>query len=359
MRSEKMGGIQLAAAKRTEDSGNDTLIMPTDRSIRAWTREILDQHRDVQFYDLSPRALAEIDAAVEEIRLRKMTLQIIEQEDFRVPSFGKDVPELRRRLDEDLGLVVIRGFPLDRWTVEEADMVYWGIGNYIGRVMRQNLRGQRLDKVKNLGAENVTDPYRIIETNQHFQPHTDNGMLEPRPPHYLGLMCFRNADNGGESLLISAYTIHNIIRTERPQYLPRLYSLFAIEPPIEQRLPGKEPLWRKPVFEWDGQNLTIHYIRYLMDPGMKRAGMPLTAEETEILDYIDSILRREENLFQYQLKPGEILFFNNLRNLHGRTAFQDQVIAGKGRELRRVWLWRRHDRSGMDPVKLDAQEMMA
>lgn len=331
-------------------------MMPIERSLRAWTRETLADHVNKQFYDLGAKALAEIDAAVEDFRFRKLSLQIIEQEDFRIPSFAKDVPELRRRLDEDFGLVVIRGLRLDRWTQQETEMVYWGIGNYLGRVMRQNFRGERLDKVKNLGAENVTDPYRVIETNLHFQPHTDNGMLEPRPPAYLGLMCIRNADNGGDSLLVSAYTIHNIIRAERPHYLQRLYKLFAIEPPVEQVIPGREALWRRPVFEWDGRDLTIHYIRYLMDPGMVRAGTPLTPEETEILDFIDSILRRDEVLFQYQLKPGEILFENNLRNLHGRTAFADQALAGKGRELRRIWLWRRHGHPGTDPVVLDALE---
>lgn len=358
MGKESASGVRRPRGTGEGDPGKTPKVMPHDPSIRAWTKNVLDDHRDVQFYDLSPRTLTEINAAVEEIRRRKVNLQIIEQEDFRVPSFAKDVPELRRRLDEDLGLVVVRGLPLAQWTTEEADMVYWGIGNYIGRVMRQNFRGERLDKVKNIGAQ-ITDPYRIIETDQHFQPHTDNGMLEPRPPSYLGLMCIRNAENGGESLLISAYTIHNIILAERPHYLSRLYQLFAIEPPIEQRLPGKEPLWRKPVFEWDGTDLVIHYIRYLMDPGMRAAGTPLTAEETEMLNFIDSILRRPENLFQYQLKPGEILFFNNLRNLHGRKAFQDPAQAGKGRELRRVWLWRRHGRTGMDPVRLDEQELAA
>lgn len=346
-----MGEVTEAAALATREA-----FMPHDSSMRAWTAQVLAENKNLQFYDLSRRALAEIDTAVEQLRLRNMNLQIIEQEDFRVPSFAKDVPELRRRLDEDFGLFVLRGLPLDRWTVDEADMVYWGIGNYLGRVMRQNFRGQRLDKVKNIGAE-ITDPYRIIETDQHFQPHTDNGMLEPRPPTYLGLMCIQNAANGGDSLLVSAYTIHNIIRAERPQYLPRLYRPFAIEPPVEQRLPGKEPLWRKPVFEWDGHDLTIHYIRYLMDPGMKLAGTPLSADETEMLNFIDSILRRNEVLFQYQLKRGEIVFFNNLRSLHGRTAFKDPAVGGKGRELRRVWLWRRHGSLGMDPVKLDAEEM--
>lgn len=236
-------------------------------------------------------------------------------------------------------------------------MVYWGVGNYLGRVMRQNLRGERLDKVMNLGEGNVTDPYRVIETPLYFQPHTDNGMLEPRPPHYLGLMCIRNADVGGHSLLISAYSIHNAIRKEHPEYLGRLYKHFHIEPPVEQRLPGRAPRWTKPVFEWDGKDLVIHYIRYLMDPGMEKAGTPLTKDEQAMLDFIDSILARKEMLFEYCLQPGEILVTNNLRNLHGRTAFTDAKVGPGSRELRRIWLWRRHGAIGMDPVELDRAEL--
>ena len=92
---------------------------------------------------------------------------------------------------------------------------------------------------------------------------------------------------------------------------------------------------------------------------MVRNGTPLTAEEKEMLDFIDSILRREEVLFEYQLKPGEILMENNLRNLHGRNQFKDEALAGRGRELRRIWLWRRHGKLGMDPVALDAAELRA
>lgn len=67
--ARKTGGgvMQVAVAKRHESSGIDTPIMPIDRSLRAWTRETLDQHRDAQFYELSSRALAEIDAAVADI----------------------------------------------------------------------------------------------------------------------------------------------------------------------------------------------------------------------------------------------------------------------------------------------------
>ena len=332
-------------------------FMPHESSLRAWTRADVEAHPDRAFFDLTPTMIREISGAVDELRLRQVTLQTIEQEDFRVPSFATHVPDIRRRLDEEFGLVVIRGLDLSAWSVDEIEMVYWGLGNYIGRVMRQNLRGERLDTVKNRGIQNVTDPYRLIETPVYFQPHTDNGMLEPRPPTYLGLMCVRSADVGGNSILVSAYTIHNTILTEHPEYLPRLYEPFHIEPPIEQRLPGSSGIWSKPVFEWTEPELTIHYIRYLMDPGMEKAGTPLTEEETAILDYIDSVLRREELLFEYHLNAGDILIENNLRNLHGRREFKDKNTGSGGRELRRIWLWRRHGSPGADPVELDHVEL--
>lgn len=340
-----------------ESAGSQDGFMPFEPPPRAWTGRILESEWDTLFYDFSGQSLAEIDKAIRAIRLRGITLGIMKQEDFRIPSFARDVSELRARLDGGYGLVVLRGLDLSSYGRQECEMIYWGVGNYLGRVMRQNLRGERLDKVMNLGEENVTDPYRVIETDQYFQAHTDNAMLEPRPPHYLGLMCIRPAQQGGESLLVSAYTIHNAIRQEHPEYLPRLYQIFHIDPPIEQRLAGGPSTWTTPVFEWDGRDLTVHYIRYLMDPGMEVAETPLTAEERAMLDHIDSLLRREDLQFRYQLQPGEILFENNRRNLHGRTAFTDSRIGDQGRELRRIWLWRRHGTPGMDPVELDAAEL--
>ena len=345
--------------KRTHPKAPEakTGLCPLNRHRGAWTRPILESNWDNLFYDISGQSLAEIDKAIRAIRLRGITLGIMEQEDFRIPSFARDVSELRARLDVGYGLVVLRGLDLSSYSRQECEMIYWGVGNYLGRVMRQNLRGEKLDKVMNLGEENVTDPYRVIETDQYFQTHTDNAMPEPRPPHYLGLMCIRPAQQGGESLLVSAYTIHNAIRQGHPEYLPRLYQIFHIDPPIEQRLAGDPRTWTTPVFEWDGRDLTVHYIRYLMDPGMEVAGTPLTAEERAMLDHIDSLLRREDVQFRYQLQSGEILFENNRCNLHGRTAFTDSRIGDQGRELRRIWLWRRHGTPGMDPVALDAAEL--
>ena len=77
----------------------------------------------------------------------------------------------------------------------------------------------------------------------------------------------------------------------------------------------------------------MHYLRVYIDPGMVRAGCPLTDDERARLDFIDDLLRREDLLFQYRLRPGEALFNNNRWLLHGRTAFVDVAAP----EDRRCW----------------------
>jgi hypothetical protein len=333
-------------------------FMPMQGYPRAWTAKDLSNktNRESIFVDLDDRVRDEIAAAVHQLRIRKVNLQTIEQEDFRAPSFAKHVKGIREQLDHGLGIVVLRGIDVVSYTRDELDMVYWGIGNYIGRVMRQNLSGEYLDRVIALPPSQQTDPYRLIDQPVEFRAHTDNGFLEPRSPYSLGLLCLNTAKQGGESIVISAYTLHNVIREEHPEYLPRLYQTFNFDLPLNQRLPDGRP-WIRPVFEWDGRDLTLHYIRYYIDPGMEKAGTPLSANEKKMFDYIDSVLQREELQFRYKLEQGEALFNNNLASLHGRLAFEDYDDPALRRELRRLWLWRRHGYPGADPVALDEHEL--
>jgi hypothetical protein len=332
-------------------------LMPDQSYPRAWTAKDLqdNSNRSAIFVELDARVRDEIAAAVHQIRLRKVSLLTIQQEDFRVPAFAKLVPMIRDRLDNGLGIVVLRNIDVPAYTRDELDMVWWGIGNYIGRVMRQNLAGEFLDRVIALPPSQQTDPYRLIDQPVEFRAHTDNGFLEPRAPYSLGLLCLKSAKRGGESIVISAYTLHNVIRKEHPEYLERLYRPFNFDLPLNQRLPDGRP-WIRPVFEWDGRELTLHYIRYYIDPGMEKAGTPLSADEKRMFDYIDSLLQREEIQFRYKLEAGEALFNNNLASLHGRLAFEDHHDLERRRELRRIWLWRRHGYPGADPVALDEHE---
>lgn len=325
--------------------------------VRAWTPPELESGLHPVFHDLGETERAEIARAVEAIRMREVSLATIEPEDFRVPAFGRCVPGLRQRLDDGPGFVIVRGLNTGDYSREENALIYWGLGNYLGRVMRQNLRGERLDTVQDRG-EKITDPYRLIESPRHFIPHTDNGMLEPRWPDYLGLCCLASAKRGGENTVISAYALMRRIARERPEYVARLARPWHIDPPREQRLPGGPPTWSKPIFEVIRGELKIHYLRYYIDPGMEKAGCPLDDHEREILDYLDGLLESGEFTFSHKLAAGEILFNNNNWTLHGRKAFEDHPEPGRKRLLMRIWLWRRHQWPGTDPVDLDAADLV-
>ena len=114
---------------------------------RAWTPDSLVADSAPIFYDLTWEAKNEIVDALRRIEMRGLNRQNVEQEDFRVPSFACDVPMLRDRLDQGSGFVVLRGLEMATLTEDQAVITYWGLGNYLGRVMRQDLSGARTDFV--------------------------------------------------------------------------------------------------------------------------------------------------------------------------------------------------------------------
>ena len=345
-----------------------TILREHMDSPRAWTRDSLQG--ESLFYELTAESQAEIARALDDIALRGLHLQTVEQEDFRIPSFAHDVPGLRDRLDNGNGFFILRGLNTGL-PEDQLNIVYWGLGNYLGRVIRQDLSGARLDTVSDKGhdesseraavggniGEGGYDPYRVIDTNKFCTLHTDNAYSNPRTPDYLGLMCLRQAARGGESLLISAYTMHNEILSNHPGFLDRLYQDFHWHTPPLQTLPGGPETKAMPIFESKDGDLVIHYLDMYLQLGMEIAGTPMTAEELAMQSYIDQLMLREDLRHRYLLQPGEILFSNNRWTLHGREAFTDHNHPDRTRKLARLWMWRRHIGPGMDPVALDAAEL--
>lgn len=332
-------------------------IMPIAHAERAWTADVA--HRRDIFLDIDDATNREIRAAMEFVRANGLNLETVEQEDFRVPRFARAVPELRRRLDSGCGIVVLRGIDLDPYDDGETGVVTWGLGNYIGRPIRQALaRDRRLFSVTDRGS-GYGDPTRIGATTAESRPHTDNGCLEPRPPCYIGLLCVHQAASGGTSSVLSAVTVHNTFLRDRPDLIGLLYEPFHFKPPQLHAWPKGPATIVKPIFERVDGELRIHYARVMVEPGMAMAGTPLTARQREALDLLDDILARDDLAFAHALQRGEFLVINNLTTVHGRGAYADAPQANGRRLLQRIWLWRRHVGPGLDPVALDALEFPA
>ncbi len=325
----------------------------SEPAARAWRRDTLASA--ALFFDLEEAALAEIGQCLRFAQANGLTVDTVEQEDFRVPSFAAAVRGIQAQLDRGAGIAVLRGLDPSTFSEAEAEIIAWGLCNYLGRPLRQGIAtDRRLFTVSDKGAAN-TDPTRIGASARRSPKHSDNGCLEPRPPCYIGLLCYRAASDGGDSTVISARTVFDTIRRERPDLLPVYFDRYHFRSPQLHVWPAGGPTIRKPIMEFSHGELRIHYARVMIEPGMALAGTPLSAWQREALDFLDEVIERPDLCFRHPLKPGEILLVNNLVTLHGREAFAPGTAGG--RILKRIWMWRRHVGAGVDPVALDLEEL--
>jgi hypothetical protein len=328
-------------------------LFKADTTPCAWTAATLTAEQT--FVDLPASVNAEVRAALAEIGANGLTLETVEQEDFRTPSFARLVAAIHQRLDAGPGIAILRGLDLAGLAEGEIDIVAWALSNYVGRPIRQGLQqDRRLFTVTNNRAQH-DDPIRIGATTQESRMHTDNGCLEPRAPEYVALLCVNASRSGGESTLVSAASAHRMLREEGGSLLPELFNRFHFLPPRLHTWPAGPKTICKPIFEAVGDELHVHYARVMVEPGMELAGTPLSETQRAALDRLDEVVASPSLVFEYQLQPGEMLINNNLTTLHGRRAYDD--APGQPRKLKRIWMWRRHRGPGDNPVLLDAAEL--
>jgi len=302
-----------------------------------------------------PAVHGQIVAALEGVHRHGLDLDTVEQEDLRFPALADTVAAVHARLDGGPGFALIRGLGLDALEEDDAAIAAWGVANYLGKPVRQGLQKDRRVFTVADHAGAYDDPIRIGATKQLSKPHTDNGCLEPRPPDYVMLACYRQAREGGDSTLISAYALHEAFSLRRPDLLPLLYRPFHFLPPKLHTWPGGPATIVKPIFAVEDGRLCVHYARVMIEPGMELAGTPLTAAQTEALDLLDALLADPALVTQCRMAAGDILVNNNRSMLHGRLGYEDDPAAP--RCLKRLWVWQRHHGAGVDPVALDRREL--
>ncbi len=183
---------------------------------------------------------------------------------------------------------------------------------------------------------------RFSVTNAESSFHTDAAFADT-PPEYVGLLCLATAERGGESQLVSAYGLHNALRTGAFDCLPAGYDCFHFDRRGQFR-PGEPNVMVAPIFRWDGQELDTRYLDYYIRVGHDVSGEPPTEQQCALLDAIDQTLGRSDLHVTFSLEPGQMLFTNNHWILHNRTAFEDHPESEKRRHYVRLWLVRENRR---------------
>lgn len=283
---------------------------------RAWTRPLPDA------------AIDDIDKALPRLREMGLPPQAIRRDHFPLPNAAGFLKDVDDAIERGPGFALLTGFPTDRYPESDVKLAYAGLMSHFGHIAIQNRIGEHVvdvsDKGRGLGPQ-----ARGHYGNKELPFHADGA-------NAVSLLCLKTAPVGGRSLLVSGATIYNAVVAERPDLLPVLERGFHHHRRDEREAddPTFTP-WRTPVFaDYDGR-FHIVYVRPSIDYCIAE-GVEITAAERDALDFVDSVIARQENQVSMALEPGDIQILNNFLVLHSRTAFED--APGHGRHLVRLWL---------------------
>ena len=296
----------------------------------AWRGEDL-RRSDAWIHTFSQSELSELHRALARVHARALTLPEVGREDFPLPTLGPRLDALRRELLHGRGFVLLRGLPMERYALEDAAAIYWGIGAWFGRPRSQKARGHLLGHVRDVGYD-LTDPnVRTYQTTKRQYYHTDSVDL-------VALLCVRKAKSGGLSSLVSSVTAYNEMLARQPDLLPVLFEPFHIDRRGEVPS-GMEPWFALPIFNWHAGLLTTIYVRRYIESAQRFPEVPrLTARQIEALDALDAILEDPRIHLQMAFEPGDIQLVHNHQILHDRTEFEDWPDPSRKRHLLRLWL---------------------
>jgi alpha-ketoglutarate-dependent taurine dioxygenase len=258
--------------------------------------------------------------------------------DWYYPLSGAGAAELRPivyALESGRGFAILSGPTPDQSSHEELQALYWQVGQGLGEPFAQNVQGVLLYDVRDTGQE-VAQGARFSVTSYESSFHTDNSFGDT-VLDYVGLLCLRPARSGGVSQVVSGYAVHECLSRETPDVLEVLARPFHFDRRGGVR-EGEEPTARFPILAHTERGLLFRYLRYWIEAGHEKAGVPLTAEQRNALDVLDGVLARPELRGEFTLKPGEMFFINNRWILHNRTAFEDYPELERRRHLVRLWV---------------------
>ncbi len=304
----------------------------------AWVGSAMAQDESAWLYHLSFEEVSDLENAARHYLSLRRDVGEITAADFPLSTFAGHLKALQKKLVQGNGIEVLRGLPVANYSQEFAATIFCGIGAHLGSARSQNAAGHILGHVRDLGASSSDPNTRIYQTAERQTFHTDSADV-------VGLLCLREAKEGGRSLLVSAETIYNRMRALRPDLLEKLFDPIATDRRGE--VPdGGLPWMTIPPLSWHEGRLTVFYQRQYIDSAQRFEGaMRLTPAHIEALDLFDTLANDPELHFWMQLQPGDMQFVYNHSQLHDRTGFLDWSEPLKKRHLLRLWLSVKGDRA--------------
>jgi hypothetical protein len=309
-----------------------SFIPPHLEKPRAWLPQELA--RDASWiHHLSREAIVELDEALQHAKATGKPWLEMTANDFPLKRHAKQaIDDAFAKTQTAYGMCLLKGFPVDRWSVEEARLAHWGIGLNVGVARTQNIASQVMNDVRDEGGSYKVKNGRGYNTNAGLDFHVDSCDV-------VALLCLQTAKSGGTSKVTSSMAVVNEVKRLRPDLIPVMQQPFyySYQGTNDETQP---PFYKCPILGDDPEffslranrkNVTAAQIDF---PEVPR----LTSHQIELLDLLDELLPDDKFCYSMQLDRGDMQLLNNYVVIHSRTNFEDHEEPEKKRHLLRLWL---------------------
>jgi TfdA family taurine catabolism dioxygenase TauD len=283
---------------------------------------------------LPDETIAEIDASLRRLEGRNVNFETLSAEDIPLATFSYKFAALKEEIANGRGFVVLRGLPVERYSLPELQMIYWSFGRHFGTPTPQSFLGDLIGDIMDLTDE---EPDRTRRRGYHSGGaqvmHTDATDI-------VSMLSLQMAKVGGESRLCSAHTVHNLMLDNCPGLLKQFYDGFQVRMPDSDAEAMGRPAFmgRKAAFSYKDGKVSCAIVRGFVDRGVNAGDFTLTPVELAALEAFEAFSNHPDLCLDYVLRPGDMQFFNNRTVLHGRKHFDDYPEKAKRRHLLRLWL---------------------
>ena len=309
----------------------------------AWHGRTLERS-DAWVHPLSPRELAELDAALAALPPRDGPPGPVAMEDFHLPTLGPRLAAIARDLEEGCGIAKLKGLPVDTYAPRALETLWFGIGSHLGAPVYQNTEGELMRAIcdegpgvgarygevaLNDGGDTFLSSRARAMSSRLLRFHTDRCDV-------VGLLCVRPARSGGVSRIASSVAVYNEMLRRRPDLVERLFAPYY-RSRFGEEAGANDVAYALPIWGVRDGKFTSHYSRTYIESAQLLDQVPkMDAAQWEAMDLLHAIA--DELCMEMVLEPGDIQFLNSHVTYHARTAFQDDPHPAQRRLLYRLWL---------------------
>jgi hypothetical protein len=290
------------------------------------------QQRTNWIHRLAPAELDELDAAIVALGASGKPIATINAADYPLRELDASIRQWRKTLESGRGFFLVRGFPVRKYSKEQAALAFWIVGAHLGDPVSQNSDGDMLGHVRDTGARPNSLETRLYKTRAELTFHTDGADI-------IGLFCLRTAKAGGVSRIASSVAVYNEIIRLRPDLVPLLFTRFPNYMPGPQGVAGKGSVFNYPIVTVDGDLFRMLFLGWYIRDSQSVPETPrLTPQQLELVDLLEQIPNEPGMALDMRFAEGDMQFLKNSVILHARTDYEDAAEPDEKRHLLRLWL---------------------